>query len=174
MHRWIGKRSRWTTAGALAGRCRAPWELTKTDFWATTIDARIEEAMKQDSEDAHYASAAETAWHYAQGDDACTKAERNAIRRVAAKACKVFEPTPDADPDWWWPRHSCFWIGEFAQMLATAWMPTADWWILEGDVHATIISLDSRLCFDPLLFEFGDQEPSHPVAFALSESAKTR
>ena len=68
---------------------------------------------------------------------------------------------------WVRPLHSCHNWDDFTLLLAIHWKPEANWKILSGDLHTTIVSNKEKLIFDLLLLE--EKDPVEPLKFALRE-----
>ena len=163
------RRRRWTLASALAGKVAAPWEMTTSDFWMTEIDRRVEDAMKDDNEDAYLLHHVQNALSACWDSTLVTGAERRALNRIEDRVRKCFEPHPDREMGWWFPRHSCHTFAQFALSLARLWRPMWEWDVVSGDCHSTVVCHDHLLCFDVLLY---DSDDVHPVKFALCKNGE--
>ncbi|MBK5964348.1 hypothetical protein CCR95_09685 [Thiocystis minor] len=148
----------WCLALALDGEHPAAWELTPSDGHIEVIWNRIEKALYEDD------PYAVLAFH---GDLVAEAGEElnlnpafiGMLQKLADGSKQLFEPQPYESPEWWVPRHSCFYVAPVACVLGQVWQPDGDWRVVTGSGHATAVDFKHKQVLDLLWKPDWNQHP---------------
>lgn len=145
----------------------APWEMTMSDAWVTTIDNRVDEAAEIDEE---VREARDAMWVSMSEHIELSDATRAELCAPYNEIVKRFEPKAAVDPEWWVPMHACHDFAAFQCALARAWEPKGDWAPFYGGKHSTVVDLEGRRVFDILLYS--TMTADEIIEFALTPESE--
>jgi hypothetical protein len=147
----------------------SPFMMTHTDAAVMFVDEAIEAAYDAGDPLAHSYHAI-TMLLTDEAGLGLTKTTIKELERKCWAIEKNFEPQRD-EAQFWTPRHSCRTFNALpAWALAREWEPEAEWRILEGPLHTTVIAPREKLVFDLVLCEMPDVDP---VEFACRPAPET-